>query len=157
MEQEPEDAWATAQAVSTPVFRPELHGLRALALMLVAVYHIWIGRVSGGVDVFLFLYAFLLTGTFVRRLENGRPLQVPRYWLHVFKRLLPPAAVTILATLLASFWLLPSSLWPTIMQQAVASAVHLENAPLVLLQVGYQAWNAGTASPMQHFWSGRRW
>src|SRR5699024_4589218 len=85
-----------------PSFRGELHGLRALALGLVAVYHIWLGRVSGGVDVFLFLSAFFLTGTFVRRLEGGRPLAIPRYWLHVFKRLLPPAAMTILLTLAAS-------------------------------------------------------
>ena len=59
-------------------------------------------------DVFLFLSAFFLTGTFVRRLESGRPLGVPRYWLHTFKRLLPPASVTILLTLLATALLLPS-------------------------------------------------
>ena len=60
-----------------PAFRAELHGLRAVALGLVAVYHVWLGRVSGGVDVFLFLSAFFLTGTFVRRLESGRPLRIP--------------------------------------------------------------------------------
>jgi len=103
--------------------------------------------------VFLFLSAFFLTGTFVRRLESGRPLGVPRYWLHTFKRLLPPAAVTILLSLLATALLLPSSIWPTIMQQAVASAVYLQNALLVLLQVDYHARDAGAASPLQHFWS----
>lgn len=136
-----------------PVFRRELHGLRALALMLVAVYHIWLGRVSGGVDVFLFLSAFFLTGTFVRRLDAGRSLAVPRYWLHVFKRLLPPAALTILLTLAGSLWLLPSSFWPTIMQQAAASALYVQNALLVLLEVDYRARDAGAASPLQHFWS----
>jgi peptidoglycan/LPS O-acetylase OafA/YrhL len=144
---------AGAASPPRPAFRRELHGLRAVALGLVAVYHIWLGRVSGGVDVFLFLSAFFLTGTFVRRLESGRPLGVPRYWLHTFKRLLPPAAVTILATLLATALLLPSSIWPTIMQQAVASAVYLQNALLVLLQVDYHARDAGAASPLQHFWS----
>lgn len=34
-------------------FRPELEGVRAVAALLVAIYHIWIGSVSGGVDVFL--------------------------------------------------------------------------------------------------------
>ncbi|WP_211323425.1 hypothetical protein, partial [Amycolatopsis palatopharyngis] len=33
-------------------FRPELQGLRALAALLVVVYHVWLGRISGGVDVF---------------------------------------------------------------------------------------------------------
>jgi peptidoglycan/LPS O-acetylase OafA/YrhL len=141
------------QRRSRPAFRRELHGLRAVALGLVAVYHIWLGRVSGGVDVFLFLSAFFLTGTFVRRLESGRPLGIPRYWLHTFKRLLPPAAVTILLVLAATAALLPSSMWQTIMQEAVASAVYLQNLLLVLLQVDYHARDAGAASPLQHFWS----
>lgn len=118
-----------------------------------AIYHIWLGRVSGGVDVFLFLSAFFLTGTFVRRLESGRPLGIPRYWLHTFKRLLPPAAVTILLTLAGTAAFLPSSLWPTVMQEAVASAAYVQNALLVFLQVDYHARDAGGASPLQHFWS----
>ncbi|APX34783.1 acyltransferase [Brachybacterium sp. P6-10-X1] len=130
-----------------------MHGLRAVALGLVAIYHIWLGRVSGGVDVFLFLSAFFLTGTFVRRLESGRPLGVPRYWLHTFKRLMPPAAVTILLALAGTAVFLPSSLWPTVMQEAVASAAYVQNALLVFLQVDYHARDAGGASPLQHFWS----
>src|SRR5699024_7051153 len=148
-----EEGAAADQRRSRPAFRRELHGLRAVALGLVAVYHIWLGRVSGGVDVFLFLSAFFLTGTFVRRLESGRPLGIPRYWLHTFKRLLPPAAVTILLVLGGTAALLPSSMWPTIMQEAVASAAYLQNLLLVLLQVDYHARDAGTASPLQHFWS----
>ncbi|MFC7375291.1 MULTISPECIES: acyltransferase family protein [unclassified Brachybacterium] len=127
--------------------------MRAVALGLVAIYHIWLGRVSGGVDVFLFLSAFFLTGTFVRRLESGRPLAIPRYWLHTFKRLMPPAAVTILLTLGGTAAFLPSSLWPTVMQEAVASAAYVQNALLVFLQVDYHARDAGGASPLQHFWS----
>ena len=140
-------------ARARPAFRRELHGLRAVALGLVAIYHIWLGRVSGGVDVFLFLSAFFLTGTFVRRLESGRPLGVPRYWLHTFKRLLPPAAVTILLTLAATALFLPASIWPTVMQQSVASVTYLQNALLVSLEVDYHARDASTASPLQHFWS----
>ncbi|WP_394216526.1 acyltransferase family protein [Brachybacterium vulturis] len=138
---------------SRPGFRRELHGLRAVALGLVAVYHIWLGRVSGGVDVFLFLSAFFLTGTFVRRLESGRPLGIPRYWLHTFKRLMPPAAVTILLVLAGTAAFLPSSMWQVIMQEAVASALYLENLLLVLLQVDYHARDASGSSPLQHFWS----
>ena len=136
-----------------PAFRAELHGLRAVALGLVAVYHVWLGRVSGGVDVFLFLSAFFLTGTFVRRLESGRPLRIPHYWLHTFKRLLPPAAVTILLVLAGTAVLLPPSQWVTVMEQAVASAVYLQNLLLAVLQVDYQNQDAGAASPLQHFWS----
>ncbi|MGP9744315.1 acyltransferase family protein [Brachybacterium sp. AOP29-B2-41] len=150
---EPSPTAPSAPSDSRPAFRRELHGLRAVALGLVAVYHIWLGRVSGGVDVFLFLSAFFLTGTFLRRLENGRPLGVPRYWLHTFKRLLPPSAVTILLVLAGTAAFLPASMWQTIMQEAVASAAYVQNLLLVLLQVDYHARDAGAASPLQHFWS----
>ena len=36
---------------------PEVQGLRTLALALVAIYHIWFGKVSGGVDVFLVVFS----------------------------------------------------------------------------------------------------
>ena len=55
-------------------FRPEIHGLRGMAVLLVVLYHVWFDRVSGGVDVFLFISAFFLTGTFVRRMVRGLPL-----------------------------------------------------------------------------------
>ena len=65
-------------------FRPEVQGLRALAVLMVVAYHIWFGRVSGGVDIFLLISAFLLTLSFVRSVESGRPLNVARYWLRQF-------------------------------------------------------------------------
>ena len=52
-------------------FRPEIQGLRAFAVVLVAVYHVWFGRVSGGVDVFLLISAFLMTTSFVGRIQRG--------------------------------------------------------------------------------------
>ncbi|MCS6712098.1 acyltransferase [Brachybacterium sp. EF45031] len=162
-----EDAWSTeraarqtdrttappADAAALNLFRAELHGLRALAIALVAAYHVWLGRVSGGVDVFLFLSAFFLTRTFRRRLVAGRPLAVPRYWVRTFKRLLPPAAVTIAATLAATAWLLPPSLWDAVQRQGVASVLYVQNLELIRAAVDYEARDAGAASPLQHFWS----
>lgn len=49
-----------------PTFRPEVQGLRALAVLMVVAYHVWLGRASGGVDIFLLVFAFLLTLSFVR-------------------------------------------------------------------------------------------
>ncbi len=42
-----------------------------MAVMLVVLYHVFTDRVSGGVDVFLFISAFFLTGGLLRRLEAG--------------------------------------------------------------------------------------
>ena len=41
--------------------RQDIQGLRFVAVLLVVVYHVWLDRVSGGVDIFLALSAFFLT------------------------------------------------------------------------------------------------
>ena len=58
--------------------RRDVEGLRALAVLLVVTYHVWLGRVSGGVDVFLLVSAFFLTGGLVRRLDAGVRVCRPR-------------------------------------------------------------------------------
>ena len=75
-------------------FRPEIQGLRSLAVLMVVSYHVWFGRVSGGVDVFLLISAFLMALQFVGKYEQGRPMALIKHWLHLFRRLLP-AAVTV--------------------------------------------------------------
>lgn len=62
-------------------------------------YHVWVGKVSGGVDVFLFISAFLLSLSFMRKINEGKPLNLLNYWTHVFTRLLPAASVVILLIL----------------------------------------------------------
>ena len=48
----------------TRVVRADIQGLRFVAVLLVVVYHVWLDRVSGGVDIFLVLSAFFLTSSF---------------------------------------------------------------------------------------------
>ncbi|MCK5754156.1 MAG: acyltransferase, partial [Mycobacterium sp.] len=47
-------------------YRHDLDGLRGVAIALVAVFHVWFGRVSGGVDVFLVLSGFFFGGRLLR-------------------------------------------------------------------------------------------
>ena len=66
-------------------FRPELHGLRGLAILLVALFHVFgHGRVSGGLDVFLVVSGFLFTGMLLREAATtgriGRILGVLAMW-----------------------------------------------------------------------------
>ncbi|MFJ4207003.1 acyltransferase family protein [Paenarthrobacter sp. NPDC089675] len=134
-------------------FRPEVQGLRALAVLMVAAYHIWLGRVSGGVDVFLLISAFLLTLSFTRKLEAGKPLLLLRHWLHVFKRLLPAVVVVLLAVLTATWAFVPQSRWPDVLAEAWASLLYRQNWQLAKSAVDYYAQDHSGASPLQHFWS----
>jgi len=134
-------------------FRPEIQGLRAVALGLVVAYHVWLGRVSGGVDVFLLISAFLMTGQFIERHRAGVRVSLPRHWLHTFRRLLPAAVVTIVGTVVASLALLPGTRWAAILEQAWASLFYAENWVLQRDAVDYYAQDHAGASPFQHFWS----
>ncbi|WP_247826285.1 acyltransferase family protein [Arthrobacter antioxidans] len=148
----PGSAPSAAPAGQSGTFRPEVQGLRAVALVLVVVYHVWLGRVSGGVDVFLLVSAFLLTASFARRSTDG-PLGLRAYWARVFGRLLPPAAVVLLATVIASIAFFPQVRWGTLIEHAWASLLYVQNWDLAFGAVDYQAADAATASPFQHFWS----
>lgn len=134
-------------------FRPEVQGLRAVAVLLVVVYHVFMGRVSGGVDIFLAISAFFMTLSFVRRIEGDRHLNLGRYWLHTFKRLLPLATLVILGTLVLLALFYPANEVPEYRGHALASVFYVENWRLASESVDYYAADHSTASPFQHFWS----
>lgn len=133
------------------VHRPELQGLRAVAVVLVVVHHVWFGRVSGGVDVFFVVSGFLLTGQLARAAGRG-PLALRRRWSRMLGRLVPPAAVVLVATVVAGMLLLPEGRWPQALREVVAAALFLENWQLAADAVDYAA-RSNMSSPVQHFWS----
>jgi len=134
-------------------FRPEIQGLRSLAVLMVMSYHIWLGRVSGGVDVFLLISAFLMTLQFVGRYEQGRPMALLKHWLHLFRRLIPAAVTVLVAILAASILFLPRTRWMEVISQGWASLFYAENWLLQSQATNYYASDHSQASPFQHFWS----
>ncbi len=135
------------------VFRTDVHGLRGLAVFLVVIYHVFVGRVSGGVDVFLFISAYFLTGTFVRRMETGKPIAAVGYWGRTFKRLLPPTVVVTFAILAATYLFLPASTYVPMLKDAFFTLIQGENWWLINQATDYYAADRTAASPFQHFWS----
>ncbi|WCD92532.1 acyltransferase family protein [Microbacterium sp. nov. GSS16] len=140
-------------ATTAPGYRADIDGLRALAILLVVVYHVWLGRVSGGVDVFLMVSAFFLTASFVRRVRSDRPLELGAFWLRRFRRLLPAAAVTIAGVLAVAFLSYPETEWPRVWSEGWSSLFYVENWTLAFSEVDYYARDSVRPSPFQHFWS----
>ncbi|TDL38151.1 acyltransferase family protein [Kocuria rosea] len=133
--------------------RPDLQGLRGVAVLLVVAFHVWTEKVSGGVDVFFVLSAFLLTGSFARRIEHDRPLGILTYWTRTFARLLGPVAVLLLAVLAAVFLWFPPSRWADLLTQAWGSLFYVVNWVLADQAVDYYAGNSAATTPLQHMWS----
>lgn len=148
----PAEAAAPA-ATRKPPFRTDIHGLRGLAVVLVVLYHVFVGRVSGGVDVFLFISAYFLTTTFLTRLRTGHPIAPVQYWGRTFKRLLPPTVVVTLVTVAAALWLLPASERDSLLADAFSTLIQAENWHLISQATNYYAADRTVASPFQHFWS----
>nr|WP_249291027.1 acyltransferase family protein [Leucobacter manosquensis] len=141
-----------SRGLGVPAYRDDIDGLRAIAVLLVVVYHVWLGRVSGGVDAFLMISAFLLTGSLMRRLESTGGVRAPTQWIRNFKRMLPAASIVIAATVTIGVQILPGSTHESLWRHAWASLFYSENWLLAFESADYYA-DHSQASPLQHFWS----
>ncbi|GAA1162427.1 acyltransferase family protein [Nesterenkonia sandarakina] len=135
-------------------YRPELHGLRGLAILGVVVFHLFgAGRVSGGIDIFLAISGLLFTAMLLREaVESGGTIKVGRYLARLARRLLPAAALVILVTTLAGLFVFPETRHAQLLAEARASLLYFENLELISSQLTYGAAGPET-SPFQHFWS----
>lgn len=145
------------QANGTPAgtqFVPEIQGLRSIALLMVVTYHIWFHRASGGVDVFLFVSAFLITRSVLHSEQKGRLRFDPIIFLAKrFARLLPLAAATVVLTVVASLAYLPPWRWPLILEEGWYTLTYRLNLLLQDRGTDYYAVDPSVMSPFQHFWS----
>lgn len=139
------------RAATTGRFRPELQGLRGVAAALVVVYHVWFGRVSGGVDVFFLISGFLVTGQLLRA-ATGDGIAFRPLWGRMITRLFPAALTVLAAVLVAGFLLLPENQWFQTVREVVAAALYLENWQLVADAADYFQQH-DEASVVQHYWS----
>jgi peptidoglycan/LPS O-acetylase OafA/YrhL len=140
------------RTASGAVFRPEIEGLRAVAATLVAVFHIWLGRVSGGVDVFFVVSGFLITTVLLSHVDRHGAPRLAVFWGRLVKRLLPAALIVLLAVVVASVFLLPEARWKETIKEIAASAVYVQNWLLAFNSVDYLLQD-GPVSPVQHFWA----
>jgi peptidoglycan/LPS O-acetylase OafA/YrhL len=86
-------------------FRKDINGLRALAVLVVLLFHFGIPGAAGGfigVDVFFVISGFLMTGIILRRLDTGR-FSLADFYLARARRILP-ALVLLCCVLLAVGW-----------------------------------------------------
>lgn len=135
-----------------PGFRADVEGLRAVAIALVAVYHVWVGRVSGGVDVFLMISGFFVGASVVRAFSERRPPALGAYYRRIFGRLLPPALIVLTAVLVSTWFFLPRTRMTETAQQGLASLFYYENWYLATTGQDYGAADV-SQSMTQHFWS----
>ncbi|BBZ07717.1 acyltransferase [Mycolicibacterium doricum] len=134
-------------------YRHDLDGLRGIAIALVAVFHVWFGRVSGGVDVFLALSGFFFGGRLLRAaLTPTASLAPVPEMRRLVRRLLPALVVVLAASAVLTILVQPETRWETFADQSLASLGYYQNWELASTASDYL--RAGEAvSPLQHIWS----
>ena len=142
--------------MAAPGYRPELDGLRALAVWAVVIYHVRLPFMQGGflgVDVFFVLSGYLIIGLLSREHEAGGRVQWMAFYARRFRRLLPVFAVVLPATLLASVWVhFPFGDQQWVGRAGVFAAFSLSNLMLWSTQAAY--FDAATEQlPLLHTWS----
>jgi peptidoglycan/LPS O-acetylase OafA/YrhL len=91
-------------------FRPDIQGLRALAVGLVILAHCGFTTFAGGfvgVDVFFVISGFLITSLLVREARRTGRISLLGFYSRRARRILPAATLVLVATVLASLLFLP--------------------------------------------------
>lgn len=134
-------------------YRHDLDGLRGIAIALVAVFHVWFGRVSGGVDVFLALSGFFFGGRLLRASLSSTTSLAPLPEVkRLVRRLLPALVVVLAASAVLTILVQPETRWEAFADQSLASLGYYQNWELASTAADYL--RAGEAvSPLQHIWS----
>ena len=136
-------------------YRPDIQGLRAIAVAMVVIYHLYPSLLPGGfagVDVFFVISGYLITGHLWRGYQRTGKIALLDFWGRRARRLVPAAALVLTVTWLASRLVLPATRLADTADQVRASALYFQNWLLAHNAVDYLKSN-DAASPLQHFWS----
>jgi peptidoglycan/LPS O-acetylase OafA/YrhL len=134
-------------------YRPDIDGLRAIAVLLVVIFHAFPDALPGGfigVDIFFVISGFLITGIVARELAAKR-FSIATFYSRRVRRIFPALIVVLLVVLaLGWFWMLPEA-YARLSSDVFASAAFTANIAL-LLQSGY--FDVESAQkPLLHLWS----
>lgn len=135
-------------------YRPDIDGLRAIAVLAVIAFHASSRLLPGGfigVDVFFVLSGFLITGLIVKALDKGT-FSFTTFYTRRIKRILPVYIVVALATLLAASWLLVPNDFLFYTTSLAASWAFAANIFFSMLSFGYFGQRT-EEFPLLHTWS----
>ncbi len=148
-------AGATSNVAGHAGFRPDIQGLRAIAVLAVVLYHAHMPGLPGGfvgVDIFFVISGYLICGLLHRELATTGRIDLARFWMRRSRRLLPNACLTLLAVLFATAVLRPGYTFPEVAKGVAAAALYYANVYFAARDVDYFADDAHP-SPVLHFWS----
>lgn len=142
------------EAVSRP-YRPDIDGLRAVAILLVVCSHIGVPFLRGGfvgVDVFFAISGYLITDLLIREYQRTGRIDIAGFYARRARRILPALGAMIGLTLLIGLAVLLPDELVALSQSAAASLAFSGNFFFWQTQQSYFA-DASALFPLQHLWT----
>jgi peptidoglycan/LPS O-acetylase OafA/YrhL len=140
-------------AAHSLTYRPEIDGLRAIAVLPVMFFHAGFAAFSGGfvgVDIFFVLSGYLITSIIMGEAEQGR-FSLLRFYERRARRILPPLLLVVAATIPFAYFWMTRQQWHDYAESLVGVATFSSNI-LFWLQTDYFA-TASELKPLLHTWS----
>lgn len=134
-------------------YRPDIDGLRAIAILPVLFYHAGFSLFGGGfvgVDVFFVVSGFLITSLILPEVLQGK-FSITHFYERRIRRIFPALFTVMLVSLLASYWLMWPLAFKDFGQSLVAATVFASNF-LFWFKFGYFDTPADSR-PLLHTWS----
>ena len=154
-----------SRAVEKDGFRPDIEGLRGVAVSLVVLFHVallsgWSIILFGsnvtptggfiGVDLFFVVSGYLITGLLVRERERTGRISFSKFYARRVRRILPAAAVVLLITIPLANGLVTLVQRSSVMEDGASAALSIANIRFALTT---DYFNPVNYSPFLHFWS----
>ena len=137
-------------------YRPELDGLRSVAVYLVLLFHCGIGAFGGGfvgVDLFFVLSGFLVSHVIWAQVDKEGSFRLGWFYARRVRRLLPAAVVVIVVTAAAQLLVASEPQRAGMVRDGQSALVYLSNWQFIADARDYFAADSVNASPFLHFWS----
>ncbi len=134
-------------------YRPEIDGLRAIAILSVILFHagfLWMQGGFLGVDVFFVISGYLITQVIAEELDQGS-FHFGHFWLRRARRILPALICMVLVSFLVAWFLFLPDDFKNMGRSGIALSVFVSNI-YFWLKSGYFAPPAAT-EPFLHTWS----
>jgi peptidoglycan/LPS O-acetylase OafA/YrhL len=134
-------------------YRPDIDGLRAIAIVSVLLYHTGVRSFSGGfigVDVFFVISGYLITNMIVKEI-NADKFSLTGFYERRIRRIFPALFVVLAFTLLVSAYLFNGNNYLNVRQSAIYTTLFTSNF-LFWSQTGYFD-QPSTLKPLLHTWS----
>jgi peptidoglycan/LPS O-acetylase OafA/YrhL len=136
-------------------FRPDIEGMRAIAVGLVLLFHSYGKPFTGGfvgVDVFFVISGFLITGLLLHEQAKDGRISIWRFYARRVRRILPASTLMVLATIVAAYQLLGFISGNELAEDAKWTAVFGANIHFARVGADYLG-SQLPPSPLQHMWS----